>query len=215
MKKIFALLICIIMVLSLAACGSGDNTDTTTVPATTEAQTPPPQFMFGTTYGTSYNNTTMGIGISLPSEFIITSTEELAEMNGFDEELMTTNLPEAMVNTLRAYIFVATDNAGNYMNIIVENLQIPNTTFIAGSKYFEIYAEETKKEYEDMGATDVTLTPTKVTIAGMEHDVELINYTLDGIAACDTRISFPAGNFIAIMTLKGDTDLILNRTYSL
>lgn len=214
MKKITAFLMCILMVLSLTACGNEDTT-TTTVPAASEEIVIPTEFEFGSAYGTSYSNPTMGIGISLPSEFVITSNAELAKLNSFDEELMTTNLPEAMENTLRAYIFVAMDDAGNYMNIIVENLKISGKTFITGLEYFENNTEDTKKDYEDMEAVDVTLTPSEVYIAGTRYDVELISYTLGGVSCTDTRIAFPAGNFMAVMTLKGDTSLILNRTYGL
>ena len=215
MKRLPALLMCIIMVLSLTACGKGEDTQTNTVPATTQAQTPPPEFQFGATYGTSYNNETLGIGISLPSGFSVTSNAELATMNGFDETLMTENLPEAMADTKRAYIFVATDNAGTYLNIVVENLKLAGKTFITGEEYFNLYTDETIKEYEDMGAQDITLTPSKITIYGVEYNVEIISYTLDGAAESDTRIAFPAGNFMAVMTIKGDSEVILNRIYGL
>lgn len=211
-------MLCIIMVLSLCACNEAENTaqtESTTQPTEAEVLSPASEFDFGSVYGKSYSNTTMGIGISLPSEFVITSTEELAKISSIDEELMTTNLPKAMENTLRAYIFAATDNAGSYMNIIVENLRISNKAFIFGHEYFNIYSEEIKQEIEDMGGEDVTITPSKVTIAGTEHDVALINYTLSGDTCSETRIAFPSGNFIAIMTLKGDTSLILNRIYGL
>lgn len=216
MKKLFAILLIILILTSLCACsGTEDENTPETSPAETESPVILTEFDFGSTYGTSYNNTTMGIGISLPSEFTVTSTEELAKMNGFDEELMTTNLPKAMENTLRAYIFIAMDNSGNYMNIVAENLKIPEKAFVLGSEYFEFYTEETTTELEEMGAENITLTPSKVAIGGKEYDVQVVNYTLEGTDYNETKIAFPSGNFIAIMTLKGDTSLMLNRTYSL
>ncbi len=216
MKRLSALLLTVLLILSLCACSEKTTqSETENIPLETEAQTPVTEFEFGTTYGLSYNNETMGIGISLPSEFTVTSEDQLAELNGLDRTLMTTDLPAAMENTKRAYLFIAMDNAGTYMNIVAENLKISGDTFITGTEYFSLRADETKKELEDMGAEDITLTPSNVYIAGTDHAVEIANYTLGGMACSETRIAFPTGNFMAVMTLKGDVDTILNRIYSL
>lgn len=219
MKKLSALLLALFMFTGLCACSEKETSKpadiTSPAPIETEANTPVTEFDFGSVYDLSYSNTTMNIGISLPTGFVVTGSDKLAELNSLDETLMTTNLPEAMKDKAKAYIFVAMDNAGTYMNIVAENLKISGNTFITGTEYFSLRAEETKKELEDMGAEDITLTPSNVYIAGTDHAVEIANYTLGGMECSETRIAFPAGNFMAVMTLKGDVDTILNRIYSL
>lgn len=218
MKRLSALLLTVVLILSLCACGEKSEVtqpETENISLETEAQTPVTEFEFGTTYGLSYNNETMGIGISLPSEFTVTSEDQLAELNGLDRTLMTTDLPAAMENTKRAYLFVAMNNAGTYMNVVAENLKLSGKTFITGKEYFELNNAEAVKDLEDMGATEITSTPSNITISGTLYDVEVMSYYLDDIACSETKIAFPAGNFMGVMTIKGDVDTIINRIYGL
>lgn len=220
MKKIFAFMLCLIMVLSLCACKGDEpasDNEYEYVPAETEAPEPVTDFDFGSVYGKSYSNETMGIGISLTEDFIVTTNSKLAEMNGMDEELMTTNLPEAMEKAEKeqAYIFIAADNAGSYMNIIAENLNLTGKEFMLGDEYFDANKDKTQKEIEDMGGTNITFTDSKITIAGTTYTAQIINYNLDEYSESETRIAFPCGKYMAVMTIKGDTSLIINRTYGL
>ena len=67
MKKLFAIVLCLVMVLSLVACGENDTPETTTTEPTTEAVVPAPDALeVITNLVNSYNTTHAGTDYQLP-----------------------------------------------------------------------------------------------------------------------------------------------------
>jgi len=73
MKKIFTLLLAFVMLLSLAACGSGSG------------------FMRGETADTVYTNEAMGVSFTAPDGYIFYTDEQIASFYGATAEVLNAN----------------------------------------------------------------------------------------------------------------------------
>lgn len=220
MKKLIALFLAVLMLTGLVACGTDNSSDTgsnqETAVATESESALPNKMVFGDYYGNSYNNTFLSIGISFPNDWTLSTASELAEINGMDETEMTTDFANAMEDIQTAYILNAADSTGECnANIIVENLKLTGYSHITGAEYIELTKENTVSVLEAAGATDINLTVTSVTIGDKTYSVQILSYTLLETYINQTQIMLPAGDFMAILTLTGDTETILNRIYPL
>ncbi len=223
MKRLFSILLCLLLIASLAACSdekttestATDNTKATVIPSTpenTETNSP----LFGEYYGNSYNNTLLNIGISFPTDWILTTTAELAQMNGVDEQDLLRDFESHMKDAEVGYLLQATDPTGiSKVNLTLKNLALSGNSNITGTEYIELFKDTIKDELQDSGAANIILTPTSVQIGGRSYAVLTRSYMVDKMPFYQEQILFPLGNYMGILTLTGDTETILSRTYTL
>ncbi|MBQ4569621.1 MAG: hypothetical protein IJA62_06180 [Ruminococcus sp.] len=223
MKRFFSIILCLLLIASLAACAdekatespATDNTKATVIPSTpenTEENSP----LFGEYYGNSYNNTLLNIGISFPTDWILTPTKEIAKMNGIDEQEMLKDFETFMKDKELGYILQATDPTGvSKVNLTLENLALSGNSNITGTQYIELFKDSIKETLMDSGAANIILTPTSVQLGGRTYTVLTRSYMVDKMPFYQEQILFPLGNYMGILTLTGDTETILSRTYTL
>ncbi len=222
MKRICSLILCLLIIASLAAC-SGEkepstpdsNKDTSVMPSTpetTEMNSP----LFGEYYGNSYNNTIMNIGISFPTDWTLSATAELAEMNGVDEQDLLKDFESHMKDAEVGYLLQASDPTGvSKVNLVLKNLKLSGNSNITGAEYIELFKNSIKDELQNSGASNIILTPTSVQIGGRSHAVLTRSYMVESMPFYQEQILFPLGDYMGILTLTGDTETILSRTYTL
>lgn len=235
MKKFLALILAILMVLSLAACGESkrsskkekkNNTNVATEVATeeetennfnivTEAPTSgnidisinDDAIEFGNLEEHSFTNRDMGIGIVVPSDWTTKSIDEIATLNRTDADTMLNDFESHMSKAQVAYMFYSSDDStGNNINITLENLAMTNNAGINGEEYLELAEKTLKSAFDQMGATDVSTNITTVDIDGKTFDCIEIDSVVSGVELTQLQIVVPLGDYMAGITFTA-TDL--------
>lgn len=221
MKRIFALILGILMLAGLCACDNGvtsfeeaETREPVSIPAPEIKES---SIVFGDYYGNSYNNTSLNLGISLPNDWTISTVSELAELNGMDEDEMLSDFESLMEDTQVAYLMFAQDSTGaNNANLIVENIKMSGNSGMSSDDYQQLSGDVTKSMLEEAGAENVAVNPTSISFGGERYTAQTIAYSIEGISIYQEQIIFPAGeDFMAVLTLTGDTETIISRIYPL
>lgn len=211
MKKVISLLLALAMVMSLAACGSGDSGENTTAAttaateATTEATTQATEAeidsseVIGSVEGNTYTNEFLGLTCTLDDSWTILSVEELAELNGAVAELTTDeDLAELLSESGTVQDFYAMAQEGLYtLNITVEDLGLLYGITMSEDDYIGQSGDALVSGLESIGMTDVVVTPTPVTVAGEEHAGMTISASYMGVNAYETIACVKVGNYMA------------------
>ena len=137
-------------------------------------------------------------------------------MNGIDEQEMLKDFETFMKDKELGYILQATDPTGvSKVNLTLENLALSGNSNITGTQYIELFKDSIKETLMDSGAANIILTPTSVQLGGRTYTVLTRSYMVDKMPFYQEQILFPLGNYMGILTLTGDTETILSRTYTL
>ena len=156
MKKIIALIIASVMVLSFAACGAKDVVDNVVNDVVDNiVEEANKEITRGVINGNSYTSEYSGISFNKPDAWTYSSDEELAALiSASAEQLDTTNFAKSVAEMGSVYDMMATDPAtGSNVMVLYENLKITN----AGNSL-------TAKEYLDILKTQL---PTQ---SGMDYN---------------------------------------------
>jgi uncharacterized lipoprotein YehR (DUF1307 family) len=210
MKKIAALLLAVMLMLSLAACGDepAPNVDTdktttpaTTTPATTEAEEPRAQL--GTVEGTVYTNTFLGITADMGADWTFAPKSDLAQILGMATENIT---DEDLLNALESsgviYDMYAVNNDGmQNINITMENLNVLQSLAVTEQAYLEASKDQLAPALEDMGYENVTVTLTEIEFAGKSHAALKLHGTISDMDFYETLVCIKQGSYIACVTV--------------
>ena len=143
MKKFLAILLALTIMLSMVACGAEEaaekvelestteptelKTEESTTEVPTEEDTAEAQIGFsgalGKTEGTVYENSMLGFGCNLSSDWYIYSEAELATLVGLTANTISDeDIREIIQNSGTAFLFYAMNNAdSSTINIVLEN----------------------------------------------------------------------------------------------
>ena len=216
MKKILCTLLAILMLASLCACGSNDDTsnirgeiiDGNTVPAATNpVETDPPEtestFSFGKTTGNTYQNEFLGISCTLPEDWAFYSDQQILEMNNLTGEFLDEDAAKLMANATIIYDMMASQQTdGSSININLEKLNALQLLSLDIKAVLEAQIDIIVPTYENMGYTDVQAVSEKVTVDGKEYDSLRISAKIQGIDFYSTAFSFLKGNYLANVTVS-------------
>lgn len=216
MKKILCALLAILMLASLCACGSNDDTsnirgeiiDGNTVPAATNpVETDPPEtestFSFGKTTGNTYQNEFLGISCTLPEDWAFYSDQQILEMNNLTGEFLDEDAAKLMANATIIYDMMASQQTdGSSININLEKLNALQLLSLDIKAVLEAQIDIIVPTYENMGYTDVQAVSEKVTVDGKEYDSLRISAKIQGIDFYSTAFSFLKGNYLANVTVS-------------
>ncbi len=130
MKKIIALFMTALMVVSLAACAGSENT-AETQPATTTAavetavsETEAPVGEYTITRGTVsenvYTNEFVGITFTAPDSWSFYDEEELAELIGSSAEALGSDVAESLEQVPSLFDMMAVEAGGSSVNVVYE-----------------------------------------------------------------------------------------------
>lgn len=189
MKRILALLLAAVMMLSLAACGGEGGSAETTEPAGP---------ILGETSGNTYTNTYFGMGCTLDDSWIVANEDELAQIMGTTTEMLSEAALEA---DGVGYSFYASKEDGlTTLNIVMENLGKLYGMLLDEKSYAETSVEQLPAAFEAMGMTDVTTEITTVTFAGSEHTAIKLSGVIYDINFYETLVCVKQGSYIAVVT---------------
>lgn len=204
MKKWLALLLSLVMVFSLTACGS--TPDEPDPDEGSGSQTEEKQFESGKIDGDVYSSDVTGLKFTLDSDWVFLDDEGIEELTGMVQDMTDDeDLEEAMSQGASIYDMYATttDGSGRTANITVENLGALYGTILNESKYIDAVIDQLQPSFESMGATDVVVETAAYTIAGVEHSGIHCAFTLQGVSICEQMVCIKEGRYMYNITCVG------------
>ena len=226
MKKIFAIVLAVCMVMSLAACGGGGSTPANnaanTTPANNSVNTTPannsantePNYR-GTVSGNVYINEPMDLKISLSSEWNILNEEQIAQQQGYAKELFGSDIADAVSKTSGLMIFSALEGAGlNNMNIVLQKSN-PLHAAYSDEKIFSLMQTTLEDQMKGAGMKLEKYEILKATFCGEEKSILHTVLSYGGTAFSQYQIWVrPQGDYYTIITITGPDMTSLNKSLS-
>ena len=216
MKKLFAIFLALITLLSLAACGGNDaevdtdadsdnNIITEEATVQEEEDSTSAAITRGEISGDKYVNEFIGVTFEKPSDWIFLSDDEIQDTLNYglavlDDENLEKTLAEAMEENANAYDMYAMDSNGNSVIVAYEN-----TILTSGRKLSaETYIETLCNNFDIQSAIDYTVESQDTVMLGSSEFVRLIvTDEANGVAFRQAYYAKAIGKYIAtfIVTL--------------
>lgn len=227
MKKLFAIVLAALMVLSLAACGgepvpttvptttaattepttepsTAPTTEPTTVPTTVPETTAPVEkdSKLGTVEGNTYTSAFLGITATLDADWTFATDEEMAQLRGMTVEAMTDESLAQMLETSGTVMdMYAMDADGRTLNVMLENLNVLQTLALTEEAYAESAVDQVPAALEGVGFENVTAEVTQMSFAGQTHAAIKVHAQIMEIDFYETLVVVKQGNYIACITV--------------
>ncbi|MBQ3231160.1 MAG: hypothetical protein IJB49_09125 [Clostridia bacterium] len=217
MKKILSLVLVTLFILSFTACGGDEDVRGTisTVSGASEtaesskADENNNEFAMGTTNGSVYENSYIGIGCRLDSDWTFYTDEQIKELNQITADKGGEEFAEIMENADIVYDMFVQKTNGDNMNV---NLEKVNAITLAALDMSTFYNEEMKKtlkqSLESVGCTNVEMEDTEVVIDGKKFVAVKITSEMSGVKMYQTNFAIKCSKHIAsicITTMNGDS----------
>lgn len=190
MKRFLIIILSAIMLVSLPAC----------TPA------PEPEFTLGTVNGSVYENTFIGIGCDLGSEWTYYSDEQIREQNNAAADLAGEDYKQMMLNSTIVYDMFAVHS--NQVNTIVVNLEKVSSVQLATlnyKSYFEEAVPGLKQSLGNMGFVNITHSIGSVKIGSTDFTCLDVVSELGSFKMYQTLIAIKCNGYIACLTFSGDS----------
>lgn len=196
MKKLLALLLTLMMVLALAACGS-EPEKIVDDPQFEEQVEEEKSFEAGKVEGSTYTSEALGFCFTVGEDWSFLSDEEIGELTGVAQDTSDSETIQAALEdgaTLYDVYAMTNDGTGRRINITVTNSDEVFGKLTTEDAYAAAVAEQLLPSLESANAEDVEVETTTYTLAGAEHSGIRINGSIEGVEFYQ--------NVICIMTDK-------------
>lgn len=206
MKKLLALMLAVLMIFALAACGENTATHRRRKNKATDSTTLPPaadkELSLGKVIGTTYENEFIGIGCTLDNGWTFKTEKEIKEANSIVMDAAGEELAEALKNATIIYDMSATGPNG--MDSINVNLQKGSKSALnkldIATNYVNCFPS-VKQMLQNMGFTNISYTIDTVTIDGEIFDTMNIEASINGILLYETLFSIKCDGYLANITV--------------
>ena len=201
MKKVLATLLAMVMLLSMAACGSEDVRG---VQSDNKNNTEPnePEFSMGAVSGLTYENEFIGIGCKLNDQWSFSTDEEIREMNNATAEMAGEEFQDIIQNASVIYDMHAVHS--NEMDNIIVSLEKVNPLQLVGldlEDNFEALLPTMQEAFENIGYTDIKFDIGTVTIEGKEFTTLYVNAVIAGYEVYQATIAIKCSGYLASISV--------------
>lgn len=199
MKKLIAVLLAVCTVFVLCACGAGKDIGGSVTSGEDDSS-----FQLGTINGGVYENSYLGVGISLDDSWDIYDEEQLAELIGltaeqFDDEKYV----EQLKNADMFYDFFASAEQGLVtVNIIIQNLGLIYGTVLDEDKIVDMSLEQMDEQLQSAGFSDISAEKITVDFAGAERTGIKSSSLYQGADYFTQQVFIKHGKYMAIFTVS-------------
>ena len=213
MKKILAIILASLMLLSLTACGNDENLRGETSGGEQAADTnteEEKEFTLGTTSGATYKNEFLGIGADLGEGWTFYTDEQIKDLNKLSFDMVDEDIAKQLENAPLIYDMYASANEGaDTLNLNIENIGLTNSTLISTETYLDNSMPTLKTALESMGFENVTAEKSTITFAGKTENCIKIHATVSGVDFYETLVCVKKGKYLVCVTAGS---LVENRT---
>ena len=220
MKKITAMLLTLLMLLTMAACGQKEPEQTggTVEPGATPDQSVTGQVdaaeqgggtpELGAVNGGTYTNTFAGIGCTLDETWVFYTEEQIAEINGFlTEGTSDEDMKKLMEENQSVQDMYATSTDGLMtMNVVFQNMGLLFGTTMSAHEYAELSAQQLPDAMSTYGFENVTAAVTTTEFAGADCPAVALTATVQDTPMYELVICLKQGNYIYCVTLCSYTE---------
>lgn len=231
MKKLLALILSVLMLVSFAACDSSSTTnddvrgDITSTSSDTDSSSSDStsseeiEFSIGDAEGNKYENKFIGIGCELDSSWTFYTDAQIAELNNIVTDSLDEDYAEQVKDANVIYDMYATTANGDTININLEKLSGIGSGVIDAETYIDVAMPQLKDSMAQMGVTVDKCEKTTFNFAGATADGIIMNISGSGASAFQKIVCLKRGSYIAVIgvaTYNTDTtDDLLAKFYSL
>ena len=224
MKRIFALLLALVILASLCACGKSESEirgAVTTVGEAPETEAPAQpdageteeaaeespiedvEVKIGLINGGRYESEFLGIGCELDENWTYAAQEDLAELMGNTEEIFAdTDYAESIKEAEMFYDMVASTSDGvSSINVLLQNMGLIYGTVITEEQYIELATKDLTAQMEAAGISNVEWEIVELDFAGQTRPGLKISSQVNGIAYYCTQVYVKSGSYMAVITL--------------
>ena len=228
-KKWLAAILAVLLVFSMAACGSKNAAEEAAkkLQSGGTAKQDSDDFVRGVLKEGAYESQALSVGFTLGEDWSAASVEELAQLSGVDTtDLSEAEMVEQMVEADAIFDFYAMSGDGlTLVQVIYEDLGVLYGTLLDEDGYLNVVGESVEEEMAAAGMTDVESTETTVTFAGQERpglficsemQVEGVDQSIE---IYQKLVPIKAGNYMAVAWavtyLEDNTDTVVENFYAL
>ena len=228
MKKLIALMLCLLMVLSMAACGGKKENKTADAPVvddetevvvdeTVEEEVVEEEVIeeevveetveqtdgspVGVCDGGYYENTFFGIGCELGSDWIISSEEELAEMVGLTADMLDNESYQDVLKNADMFFDLYAMSGTSTINITVENLGALYGEILSEDEYMDLAIQNVEMMLPSAGYEDMVIEKTTTQIGDKSYKGIAMESTYQGIAMYQRNFIVKVGEYVAAVTV--------------
>lgn len=208
MKKLFAILMTMILVLSLAACKEpadirgdyeGGATNATTQ-ATTAATAPTEAFDTGRVNANKYTNAFAGITCELGTDWKFMTDEQIRQNNETALGMVGDDYEKLLKNASSFTDMMATHvNGTDTVGITFEKLTGTNQ-LVTEESYVNLSKDSLKGALESMGMTNVVLTTGTEVFAGKDHHYIAVSAKYSGYDVYERLVVLRCDNYVVVVT---------------
>ena len=220
MKKITAMLLTLLMLLTRAACGQKEPEQTggTVEPGATPDQSVTGQVdaaeqggetpELGAVNGGTYTNTFAGIGCTLDETWVFYTEEQIAEINGFltdgtsDEDMKKLMESNQSVQDMYAS---STDGLMT-INVVFQNMGLLFGTTMSAEESAELASEQLPDAMTTYGFEKVSAAVTTAEFAGADRPALTITAEVQGTPMYELMVCMKEGSYVYCVTLCSYTE---------
>lgn len=169
MKRIIAMLMALVMMMSLAACGAGGDDV---------------EFSRGVVDGNVYTSEFAGITFTAPDGFRYYSDEEIAVANGISDELLDVDTVETVVYDM----YCINETNGSTIAVNFENLGALYGALLDEEAFLELSLETFKTTFESAGIGINSMETGTIEISGQEFNCVDLVVDFGGVVLYETMI---------------------------
>lgn len=222
MKKILALLLALLMVVSLAACGLSEedirgtvtsdvntleDADAQTDDTDTDSADEEKEFSVGTSSGLVYENKFIGVGCELPNDWSFYTEEQIRQVNNVTEDLVGEEYEELISQAQLVYDMCASSSDQlSSVNVILEKSDIVSVAAFDLETSGDTIVEAATDALAQLGATDITHTVSTTSFAGDDAQCLNLEMKLNGVDFYQKQVYVKTYNYITSITVAS-TDI--------
>lgn len=185
-RKVLALFLVLLMILSLTGCGGKDDTK---------------EYAAGVVDGSTYTSEFAGITCTLGDSWTFLTQDEIAQISGIASDMTSDEkLRESLNSGSTIYEMYAMDSDSTSLNVTVGDLGAIYGKILDMKTLAESTAEEFPSAFASMGFSDVTADVTTMTFAGSEQNVILIQGSYQGVTMYERLVCMKVGNYVYSIT---------------
>ncbi len=213
MKKLFVLLLALVVVMTFAACGSQENirgeqrvegsssTEDVSGSESEDKVNSDEKFSFGDVKGLTYENKFIGLGCTLGSEWTFYTDEQIKELNNIALDAAGEEIEESIKNSDIIYDMYVERNGGiDNINVNLEKANPAQLALIDLEDYYLNAASTLVSSYENMGFTNITYKTGSVNIGGKAFECLNVVSEIQGIKMYQSVITIKCSGYLANVT---------------
>lgn len=213
MKKLFVLLLTLVVVMTFAACGGeedirgeqkveGSSSAENESDIVSDDVSSGEEFSFGDVNGLTYENKFIGLGCTLDSEWTFYTDEQIKELNNIALDAMGEEIEEIIKNSDVVYdMCTSRYNGLDGINVNLEKVNPVQLALVDLEENFQKSAPTLVTGLENMGFSNVTYETGTVTIEGQEFACLNIEADIQGTKVYETFFAVKCNGYLANITI--------------